>query len=446
MTTQSIASSLLQFHLAQLRNIISIKLEKYFHQLSGKDVEWNNGQDLFYYDAIKKTVPEIQSQEEWMIIYIALAPHISANFYDSLIQKYLPGGGEFAEFGGVKGTNSRAMIPTGETVQFLLAGNDVDKRVEIQKYFSSDHLFCKEGILWLEPLREGEPKMSGKIIIAPEWIEFFLTGVMPPPEFNAEFPAKIITTGMEWSDLILHPFTFDLLDDIRNWLEQHKRLEKDVKLSPKIKPGYRALFHGPPGTGKTLTASLLGKEFQKEVFRIDLSMVVSKYIGETEKNLSRIFDKAMNKNWILFFDEADALFGKRTNVQSSHDRYANQEVSYLLQRVEDYPGLLILASNFKSNIDEAFLRRFNTIIHFPKPNPAERLKHWNNCIPDQLKLDEEVNLPQLSAKYELTGAMIVNIMQYAAIRTFANNEKQISIQTIMDGIRKEFNKDEKSIL
>ena len=102
-------------------------------------------------------------------------------------------------------------------------------------------------------------------------------------------------------------------------------------------------------------------------------MVVSKYIGETEKNLSKVFDKAMNKDWILFFDEADALFSKRTGVQSSHDKYANQEVSYLLQRVEDFTGLLILASNFKSNIDEAFIRRFNTIIHFPKPDARERL-------------------------------------------------------------------------
>src|SRR5690606_11585436 len=123
-----------------------------------------------------------------------------------------------------------------------------------------------------------------------------------------------------------------------------------------IKPGYRTLFYGPPGTGKTLTAMLLGKEFQRNVFRIDLSQVVSKYIGETEKNLEKIFQRAANKEWILFFDEADALFGKRTSVKDAHDRYANQEVSYLLQRVEDFPGLVILASNYKNNIDKAFVR------------------------------------------------------------------------------------------
>src|ERR1044071_9620636 len=122
-----------------------------------------------------------------------------------------------------------------------------------------------------------------------------------------------------------------------------------------LKRGYKALFYGPSGTGKTLTATLLGKQFDRDVYRVDLSQVVSKYIGETEKNLEKIFTRAENRNWILFFDEADALFGKRSNVQSAHDKYANQEVSYLLQRVEDYNGLLILASNFKNNIDEAFL-------------------------------------------------------------------------------------------
>src|SRR5204863_2251929 len=141
---------------------------------------------------------------------------------------------------------------------------------------------------------------------------------------------------------------------------------------------------GPPGTGKTLTAGLLGKEFNKDVYRVDLSQIVSKYIGETEKNLSKIFDRAEHKDWILFFDEADALFGKRTNVQSSHDKYANQEVSYLLQRVEDYAGLLILSSNFKNNLDDAFIRRFHEVVHFPLPDARQRLILWEKSLPSSL--------------------------------------------------------------
>lgn len=174
-------------------------------------------------------------------------------------------------------------------------------------------------------------------------------------------------------------------------------------------------------------------------------MVVSKYIGETEKNLSRLFDKAHNKNWILFFDEADALFGKRTDVKDAHDRYANQEVSYLLQKVENYPGLVILSSNFKDNIDDAFTRRFNSIIHFPKPNARERLLLWQKAFPEKVKLSKDIQLESLAEKYELTGANIMNVVQYACLQTLAQKKKTIELELIQKGIRKEFQKEGKII-
>ncbi|MEZ4692160.1 MAG: ATP-binding protein [Ignavibacteria bacterium] len=392
-------------------------------------------------------VRELQgtSGAEQLILVLSLAPHIIPNYFGSIIQEHFPQGGDFPEFGGVKGTNQRGMLPTGETVQFILAGSDVDKRIEIMNYFTQDHLFHKLGLLSLEKLKEGEPAMSGRIVMSPEWVEYLLTGEMPAISFSQDFPAGILETKMNWEDLVIHSHTRDLLNDIKDWLAHRDKIYTDEILSPKIRKGYRALFFGPPGTGKTLTASLLGKEFSKPVYRIDLSMVVSKYIGETEKNLSRVFDKAMNKDWILFFDEADALFTKRTGVQSSHDRYANQEVSYLLQRVEEFTGLLILASNFKSNIDEAFVRRFNSIIHFPKPDARERLRIWQNCIPDKLKLSGDVQIESISNKYELTGAMIVNVVQYAAIKTFALGGNEMTTQLLLEGIRKELHKEEKSM-
>ncbi len=155
------------------------------------------------------------------------------------------------------------------------------------------------------------------------------------------------------------------LEEINTWITGHHTVMEKWNLKRILKPGYRSLFYGPPGTGKTLAATLLGKRNQMDVYRVDLSMIVSKYIGETEKNLARVFDLAENREWILFFDEADALFGKRTSTQTSNDRHANQEVAYLLQRIEDFPGTVILATNLRSNIDEAFSRRFQSTIFFP---------------------------------------------------------------------------------
>ncbi len=169
-------------------------------------------------------------------------------------------------------------------------------------------------------------------------------------------------------------------------------------------------------------------------------MVVSKYIGETEKNLSKLFDKAENKDWILFFDEADALFGKRTGIRDAHDRYANQEISYLLQRVEDYNGLVILASNLKDNIDEAFLRRFQAIIHFPLPRPGERLRLWKKAKPTAVTLDKSVNLKALAEQVELTGADIVNIVHHCCLEAMAEQRTALGNHHLLQGIYRELNK------
>jgi len=203
------------------------------------------------------------------------------------------------------------------------------------------------------------------------------------------------------------------------------------------------LFYGPPGTGKTLTACLLGKSTGKDVYRVDLSMIVSKWVGETEKNLGRVFDMAENKDWILFFDEADALFGKRTDTKSSQERYANQEVAYLLQRTEDYPGTVILASNKKGNMDEAFIRRFQSIVYFPMPKPIERLKIWQKAFDCSLYLDEDIDLNKIAVDYEIAGGGIVNIVKYCAIKAAERNDKTVIENDLKDGIRKELLKEGK---
>lgn len=383
--------------------------------------------------------------EEYIIILLALTPHVQPNFFNQLISELLPDGGDFTEFGGVKATNHRGILPTGETAQFILAGDDLEKRLEVQRILSSDHWFAQKHILWLEPVREGEPIMSGRLIIDPEVIETLTTGIVSKPRFSIDFPAEYIETEMEWEDLVLHPKTLHQIKEIEHWIAHNQTLLHDWGMKKRIKPGYRALFYGPPGTGKTLTATLLGKYTGKDVFRIDLSRVVSKYIGETEKNLSRLFDKAADKNWILFFDEADALFGKRTDIRDAHDKYANQEVAYLLQRIESYDGLVILATNQRGNIDDAFTRRFQAIIHFPIPGIGEREEIWRKAFPPQIEIAEDIQWNQIATRYELTGAGIINVTHYCAVEVLASKVYRLSLQQLETAIMREYIKEGKVV-
>lgn len=381
--------------------------------------------------------------KEYIVLLLALVPHVQPQFYSQLMAEFLPEGGELPEFGGVRGVHHRGILPTGETAQFVLAGNDLSKRLEIQALFTQSHWLVQKRILTLEAVREGEPAMSGRLILDSEIVELLTVGNISPPRFSMDFPAERIATQLEWDDLILHPNTLLQIRDLENWMRWNETLMNEWGLKKHVKRGYRSLFYGPPGTGKTLTATLLGKYTGKEVYRVDLSQTVSKYIGETEKNLSKLFDKAENKNWILFFDEADALFGKRTDIRDAHDKYANQEVAYLLQRVEAYEGLVILASNQRTNIDEAFTRRFQSIIHFPFPRTEERLALWQKAVPGQTNVAADVNWSQIAARFELTGANIVNVVQHSLLTMLANENQSLDYRQIENGIVRELVKEGK---
>lgn len=313
----------------------------------------------------------------------------------------------------------------------------------MQRLFSPDHWFAREGALRLEPPKEGAPALSGRIVMARDWVERMTLGAVDIPPFSASFPARRIETALDWDDLVLPESARARLDELLRWATHRRALEEDWGFGARLRPGYRALFHGASGTGKTFASTLLGKSTGREVFRVDLSVVVSKYIGETEKNLSSLFEAAHRRDWILFFDEADALFGKRTSVKDSHDRYANQEVSYLLQRVEEYDGLCILASNLRANIDEAFLRRFNAIIRFPEPGPDERAEIWRRALPPRGDDGGRAELIEAVKGYELTGGGIVNVAQFAAIEAVAAGRRDVTLEDVELGVRRELEKEGK---
>jgi hypothetical protein len=383
--------------------------------------------------------------DERLLLILTIIPHVQPHLLDVFFSMNKALGRGYTEFGGIKGNRHSGFIPTIETVLFLLAGNDLSYRFRVYRLFEPDHIFLAHNIISLEQGQSNEPFYSSSIFISDEYIDFFTTGKIRKPQFSMEFPAKSLTTKMNWEDLVVDDYTAQQLDELRIWLKYGHTLYNEWGMDKKLKPGYKVLFHGPPGTGKTLTAALLGKLYGLDVYRIDLSMVISKFIGETEKNLEKVFRKAENKNWILFFDEADALFGKRTDISDAHDKYANQEIAYLLQRLEDYPGLVILASNMRDNVDAAFTRRIQSIIHFPKPQPKERMRLWSKAFSQVCTPPGQEELIKVAQQYDLSGGSIMNIVQFASLQALSREDKIITYDDMLQGIKKELKKEGKTL-
>lgn len=252
---------------------------------------------------------------------------------------------------------------------------------------------------------------------------------------------QLLETSYSMKDIILPADHYERIAEIAGQYRHKNQFYNDWGFGKKIAygRGITVLFSGPSGTGKTMAASAMANELNLQVYKIDLSSVISKYIGETEKNLSRIFHEAATSNAILFFDEADAIFGKRTEVKDSHDRYANIEVSYLLQKMEEYEGVTILASNFRQNIDEAFTRRINFIVEFPFPDKALRKSIWERVFPKEAPLADDFDAAFLAEKLEITGGNIKSIASAAAFVAIASGE-EISMKHIANAARREYGK------
>lgn len=401
-------------HIDWFNRILTVAIQLYFRQ--GCE-----------YTSIEKVTPpadgwleDMTSRQEITFgeraaIMLALMPHICPQALDIFFVQNKDFDRQYTEFGGWKGLSHGGFLPTGETASFLIAGEDIEKKKAVIRMFQRDHWFYTQNILRLEGAGEGEPFLSGQLRPSEEFLSHVLLEKEYKPDYTIGFPAKLITTPLEWKDMILDYNTQEALEYINTWIEHQHTIMEDWGLRRILKPGYRTLFYGPPGTGKTLAATLLGKKNHMDVYRVDLSMIVSKYIGETEKNLSKVFNLAENRNWILFFDEADALFGKRTSTNTSNDRHANQEVAYLLQRIEDFPGIVILATNLKSNIDEAFSRRFQSIIYFPMPAEELRAALWRNMLPSQWLGKDAEELIAMAAETELSGGAITNVVRRCAL-------------------------------
>ena len=259
--------------------------------------------------------------------------------------------------------------------------------------------------------------------------------------------ARKLPLPYAWDELVVPPHVQAELQLARTWIRE-QRTVLDLWGFARRLPlgrGLTMLFSGQPGTGKTMAAQVLARELGLDLYRVDLSRVVNKYIGETEKNLACLFDECQAAGAILFFDEADALFGKRSEVKDAHDRYANLEIGYLLQRMEEFEGVTILASNRARDMDEAFTRRFHFLIDFPMPDEAHRLRIWEGMIPREAQGGSDLDLRGLAKSFEISGGEIKNAALSAAFIA-AGAEAPICTEHVRQAVRREFRKSGKVVL
>lgn len=320
-----------------LRSIISSRLQ--LNKAQTGEVEFSN--TAYYEDESPFAQFIMQHQpsfREYILLLMAIVPHIHPYFYSQLIAEHLLDGGEFPEFGGVKGANQRGILPTGETAQFILAGDDLKIRLEVQRLLSSEHWFVQKHILWLDTVPAGEPVMSGRLVLDPEVVEQLTTGIISKPRFSIDFPAEYVETDMNWDDLILHPNTLRHIKEIENWVKHSDTLLHQWGMKKKIK-----------------------------------------------------------------------------------------------------------ASNQRANIDDAFVHRFQSIIHFPMPCPEERYEMWHNTFPSQIEIAEDIDWRQVAARYELTGAGIINVAHFCAVEALADQTCRLDLKGLEKGIMREYIKEGKVV-
>mgnify|MGYP001050586102 CR=1 FL=1 len=380
------------------------------------------------------------SQEEQLVLILAALPHVQPTLLNALVKKleenahYLPG--RISSQGGT-------FLPTGRTALFLLAGNNPQEQLLWQsRLFNLHHRLSKKGILTLGEVPKGEPKINGLLQLSESYLHWFINGTPYRPVMDANFPAEKLTTQLNWEDLVVPDKTQRGIDELLDWIKNFTQLKQQSQWWGDRK-GYRCLMYGSPGTGKTLMARLLSKAGNREVWRVDASKIVSKYVGETTKNLQRMFEIARHQDVIMFIDEGEGLFSNRSKeANSAQDTFVNQDIGYLLQAIEEYPGIMLVATNNLSNMDDAFLRRFDTRIEFELPNDQILYQLWKRAL-QPFDLQESINLQELSyyqAKenrvknnehVQVTGAKIALVRDYLTMQAIKKDNWLLTGQELV---------------
>jgi AAA+ superfamily predicted ATPase len=318
--------------------------------------------------------------------------------------------------------------------------------------FADDSPLMKSGLIERAPGAESATLLNRPLRAPDAVVLWLLDEGEGRPEANESLSAQMsasklatlarrIEARFHWDDIVLPDDQKAMLRELVATVQHRRKVLGEWGIGRKLasSDGVTALFAGPPGTGKTMAAEVIAAELGLDLYKIDLSAIVSKYIGETEKNLERIFSEAERTDAILFFDEADALFGKRSEVKDAHDRYANIEISYLLQRMEAYNGVTILATNLRANLDDAFTRRLHFSVDFPFPDAGDRLRIWHTLFPPELPREPQLDFAEMARRYKLAGGGIRNIIVSAAYLAASNGEV-VTMEHLAHGARREMQK------
>lgn len=377
---------------------------------------------------------------ERTLLLLALAPHLAPSGFMEAFDAFKNNGrGKLPLHGARLHPLKLSWEPTLQTALFIVAGDDIYSQHEVYARDVLSSQLLREQVIVFSRENENTASVSEKNlapVLDEAYVHHLLYGRTIRPDFGASFPAQLVSTSLEFrKHIFLYRHTQTELDVLTEKITELHRLR-----SSNLTRGLPVLFCGPPGTGKTISARAIGNSTGMPVFRIDLANVVSKYVGETEKKLAAIFDRAEGKNWILFFDEADVLFGNRTGVSDAHDRYANLLTAYLLQRIEEYEGVCILSTNYRGNIDHAMLRRFTQVVNFRLPGHEERLKIWEHSITEGFFYQPGISLRILS-QFEFTGAQIAMILKNATIRAAAQQSVYVQANDIKFFASLEFTKE-----
>lgn len=380
------------------------------------------------------------TKEESVLLCLALtavfAPELLRDLASACKEEEL-----VAYIGGFSAKGTGLFCPTVRTAVFLIAGKNLEKRSQYASYFHNRQNIFTSGIVSAQPLSPTSVFLDHQLVFSDQFLGTVLKGDLPRLDADAGFPVRRGKSAHLLEDVILNKKTHTQISKLRRFAKNMTRLwEIDTK--GKVRSNFISIFSGDPGTGKSHAAEAIGNEIGLPVYKVNFAQMVSKYIGETEKNLEKVFDRFDKQPSILFFDEAESIFSKRTEVGDSHDQHANNLQSYLLQKVEEFNGIIILATNVQNltqYFDRAFQRRFRLIVEFDFPDYPERLEIWKRSLFAPFTFEE--GLPEKLAKnYQLSGGSIYNIVSDGVIEALEKETELITFGLLETAFADEFKK------